>query len=188
MKKPLLFIILILSSTTFSHSKELGIMAGYYGENNIHPGFYLGVEKKINTFGKFDTMFDARVGYAEFLPMYKTVFLEAELGLRFNLPLGFFTGAYIGLGYRHTFAGTEVYSVIDNELVRQANTGLPLIAFSASIGLGMDLAELTELPLQIYARYGLFNEAPFNAMMLFHPGWIAGLTYTVQIGGEYETE
>lgn len=192
MKKILLWFLLFFpvlpcfSEELSQQSREIGILSGFYAENHVHPGFYVGAEKQLSQKGLNEWWIAAKAGYVQFVPMYKTLFLETEGSYRLQFPFGLNLSGILGFGYRHTFAGSSVYTVEGGQLVQVQNSGMPLFAFSASVGLGYDLNHLLSIPIGIQTRYGIWAEMPYNRKVLMHLSWSAGLVYQTRIGGRHE--
>ncbi len=136
----------------------------------IHPGFNLGTEYAYaqGRWGRFFQSLQAGYYYNKYNA--KALFLLTGAGFRYRLPFGLLGDAGLGVGYLHSFHPTEVFAQdASGEYARIRDTGKPAFVAFMSLGLGMDLSNLTGWPVCLFVRYQPYIQTPYSPTSSIFP-------------------
>jgi hypothetical protein len=141
----------------------------YFGETLSHPGAIVGTELGLASDDRHALLVTLNVGSYLHLKNHVGVFASSELAYRLTLPVGLVLEAMIGLGYLHTFLQGALYAADATGAVHAVtDVGRPAFMPTASLGVGLDLAQKQGPPLTAFVRLTGFGQYPFNERMLPH--------------------
>ena len=160
--------------------------AGYLGvfSKNIHPGINLGTSHLYGS-GKHHELFQTfKLGYFYHHFSQHAVQLYSELGYRYFTNSGVFVQGLLGVGYLHSFADVQQFTLKNGEYRKKANWGRPQFMGSVALGLGYNLNKISQLPLDVFLQYQFWVQAPFVNKYVpilpnnaFHIGVLYSLKY-----------
>lgn len=158
--------------------------AGVFSEN-IHPGITLGTSYMYGA-GKHHELFQTfKLGYFYHHYSQHAIQLYSELGYRYLTKSGLFAQGFLGVGYLHSFADVQQFTLKNGEYEKKANWGRPQFMGSVALGLGYDLQQKIHKPLRIFLQYQFWIQAPFvnkYVPVLPNAALNIGVLYTLKCG------
>lgn len=126
----------------------------------IHPGLSVGSEYEY-LHGRYGRLFQtANLGYFHHARFDRLAYLNSELGYAYHLGFGLGFESLLGLGYGHSFAARQLYSLETGEAAR--DWGHPSMLVSLGLGVDYDLRAKDLLPMSIFLRYQPLVQLKFN--------------------------
>jgi len=137
----------------------------------IHPGLQIGTEFDYKN-KKHSRLFQtANVSYFYHNYLAQGIGIHTELGYEYRTTSGIALTSLIGLGYMHTFATTEEFTLIDGRYVKKSDKGNARLFPSLSFDLGYYLHPSDINCPKIFLRYQAWAEYPYS------PDFIPVLTH-----------
>lgn len=126
----------------------------------LHPGISLGTEFSYhqNEHNRFFQTIKFAGTYHQYVQT--TVQLFSEAGYRRDIWRGTAAECRLGIGYLHSFTGTEVFKLEDGVYHKQAPIGRPQFMGSAALGLSYAVSK-HRYPLRVFLDYQFYLQMPY---------------------------
>ncbi|MGV3588671.1 MAG: hypothetical protein ACO1OF_16830 [Adhaeribacter sp.] len=129
---------------------------------SIHPGLAVGTAFRYNQNPVNQLSQTLKVGYVYHQFVQHSVQVYSELEYKRLIRQRVSLAGALGAGYVHIFSATQVFRRNDNGgYEEKPNWGRPQVMGSLALGLGYLLNPTSDKPLEIFARYQFWVEAPF---------------------------
>ncbi len=152
--RPLTVAVLANATALPTNSKEIF--------TNLHPGLVVGTAFRYNQNTQNQLSQTVKVGYLYHRFVHHAVQLYSELEYKRMLKQKFNITGALGAGYVHLFSATEVFRRNDQgDYEAKPKWGRPQAMGSLALGLGYQVNQGTEKPIEIFARYQFLVQAPF---------------------------
>jgi hypothetical protein len=159
----------------------------YDGERVLQPGVVLAFEVSPFSIGVQQVPVEFRVGATRFDPFYTSVALGVTAGYRIGLPNGMYlTPLAVGVGYKHTLYGPNVYVLDEDGAALYATApeprrgaGVGFVSARTEIAFGYRPPLDSALPIGGFLRGGISYDAPFYGVVRLIPTVSVGATYYI---------
>lgn len=182
MKKKFIFLFLVLPLFIIGQNREVPINISLFNEATaipytqfitvpFHPGIQLGTEFNYKTKGHSRLFQTASINYFYHNHLNQGIGLYSEFGYEYRIQLGLAFSGLFGLGYMHTFATAEEFSLTNGQYESRPDRGNPRLFPSFSLDIGYYLNSENQYSPKIFIRYQSWAEYPFS------PGFIPVMTH-----------
>lgn len=146
----------------------------------IHPGFQVGTEFDYKAREHSRLFQTANVSYFYHNHLAQGFGLNTELGYEYRLKSGLATAGLIGVGYLHTFATAEAFTLVNGQYEKQVDKGNARLYPSCSIDIGYYLKKADPSSPKIFVRYQSWAEYPYS------PDFIPVMTHiNLHVGAKF---
>ncbi len=184
MFKHLVFILLLLSAGAHAQSASPAILGVSIFNSStsipftrfvttpIHPGIQLAAGKRLRDWQKGQWAQHIVGGYYFHNHFAQGAFLGTEMSMARWIADRFSLGGRIGVGYLHTFATQQEYTLQDGEFRPRADRGNARVRPTIAIEAGAFIGKASAAAPMVFLRYQPWLEFPFS------PGFIPVMTHT----------
>jgi hypothetical protein len=130
--------------------------------NRYNPVFVVGTDRTWKSGDRARLYYTANLGFFQHYWWMTGVFLSSELGVGYELPLGFHADARLGLGYLHYFSRRQTLELKDGVYVPARDWGKPSIMVPFSLLLGYRASHENPLRFAPFISAQWAVQAPFT--------------------------
>lgn len=190
MKRIISTIVILIPLLTFGQNKPIPINISLFNESTalpftkfitlpVHPGIQIGTELNYRMKENSRLFQTANICYFYHNYLAQGIGLNTEIGYEYRLESGLAFSGLFGIGYLHTFATTEEFTLSDGKYVKKADKGNERFYPSLSIDLGYYLKKTDDSP-KLFVRYQSWAEYPYS------PDFIPVMTHiSLHIGAKF---
>jgi len=173
MNRLLIVLVFITPTVLFGQEKALPINVSLFNESTaipftrfittpIHPGLQIGTEFNYKTKEHSRLFQTVNISYFYHNYLAQGIGLNTELGYEYRLKFGLALSALLGIGYMHTFATAEEFTLINGQYEKKTDRGNARLYPSLSIDIGYYLKKTDTNSPQIFIRYQSWAEYPYS--------------------------
>lgn len=191
MNRLLIVLVFITPTVLFGQEKAIPINVSLFNESTaipftrfittpIHPGLQIGTEFNYKTKEHSRLFQTINISYFYHNYLAQGIGLNTELGYEYRLKFGLALSALLGIGYMHTFATAEEFTLINGQYEKKTDRGNARLYPSLSIDIGYYLKKTDTNSPQIFIRYQSWAEYPYS------PDFIPVMTHiNLHIGAKF---
>jgi len=128
----------------------------------VHPGLQLGTDINYRVKENSRIFQTANISYFYHNHLNQGVGINSELGYEYRTGFGLALSGLLGVGYMHTFATTEEFTLKNGQYVKKTDRGNARFFPSLSIDAGYYLFKKSERSPKIFIRYQSWIEYPYS--------------------------
>jgi hypothetical protein len=146
----------------------------------IHPGIQAGTDFTYKVKGHSRIYQTINVMYFFHNYLEQGFGINTEFGYEYRLKPGIEFSALLGVGYLHTFATTDEFTLSDGRYVKKADWGNPRLYPSLALEVGYYLKKAEYKSPKVFVSYQSWIEYPFS------PGFIPVMTHiSLYVGARF---
>lgn len=130
--------------------------------NPVHPGIQAGTEFNYSIKNHSRLFQTVNICYFYHNYLAQGIGLNTELGYEYRLKSGLAFEGLIGIGYMHTFATAEEFSLVNGHYEKKADIGNARLYPSFSIDVGYYLKKADKKSSKVFIRYQSWAEYPYS--------------------------
>jgi len=191
MTRILIFLIFITPTLLFGQQKAIPIIISVFNESTaipftrfvttpIHPGIQAGTEFNYLNKDHSRLFQTANISYFYHNYLAQGIGFNTEVGYEYRLKFGLAFEGLIGVGYMHTFATAEEFTLTNGQYEKRADKGNARLYPSFSIDIGYYLKKQNRNSPKIFIRYQSWAEYPYS------PDFIVVMTHiSLHVGAKF---
>lgn len=148
----------------------------------VHPGIQIGTEFNYNKSEHNRTFQSLNLSYFYHNHLAHGIGLHTEIGYEYRFGFGLALEGLFGLGYLHTFATSEEYTLVNGSYEKKPDKGNARLFPSLSLDLGYYLHNTSPVS-KIFIRYQSWVEYPYS------PGFIPAMPHiSLHLGVQFNLQ
>lgn len=191
MNRLLISIVFIVPTVLFGQGKAIPINVSIFNESTaipftrfvttpVHPGIQLGTEFNYKNKERSRLFQTTNISYFYHNYLAQGIGLNTELGYEYQLKFGLSLSGLLGIGYMHTFATAEEFTLINGQYEKKADKGNARLYPSFSLDIGYYLKKKEKNSPKIFMRYQSWAEYPYS------PDFIPVMTHiNLHVGAKF---